>query len=105
MMVFECKKIFHEIVDLRFFNRFKYRDYIKNGVRSGIVISYIFVIITSFMNFVKNFESNIELAWPSVGPLLSGSMIAMVDWYFSKCLAEFHLIFDEMQAIIEKSMF
>lgn len=103
MIVFEVNKLFREIFGLQSFNQWKYGRYIQDVVPIVVTFSLFFVISTSFLNFILNFDDNIHRAWPSLAPLLGMSTFATVYWYLLMNRAVFYSLFDDMQALVNES--
>lgn len=104
MIIFEINKIFREIFELRWFNRFKYRECIPIVVPIFITFVWCSMIYMSFMHFISNInDNNIDRALPSVTPFLSFSSVTIIYWYLLRYRADFYSIFDYMQAIVDES--
>lgn len=105
MIVLEINKIFEEVIGLRLFSGSKYHRCITVTAPILMLGSMLLSALWASIIFIWNVNDNFQLALSSVLPFLGYFMLATVHGHFLINRAYFNSLFEEMQAIVNKSTF
>lgn len=98
------KRIFREIIDLHYFDQFKYREYIFVIVPRATFGLFILVEFLLLMNAIANIGNNIQETLPSMSPFAGCIATTLTYWHFWRQRDDFYLLFDAIQDIVNERM-